>query len=223
MDKKIPKYRVGDVVVIMLYGTVGTVTKFHKLDDFYLYEVNHGDVLYYENSLELFDEYEGELIETERLEIDYRFFIGDLVEVTGYEGDLFKVVGFRTEIWRYEDDSWEDVIYELTRISDGEWLEADEEELQIVLHQGDIEKFMHHILMLFYFTHGQSHLDQWLQKELPSLKDQIKAVPAPQTKSDMIDELLDIYNDYHILYDMFQDEEYKDMMNLILQNLERYS
>ena len=54
------------------------------------------------------------------------------VQVYGYGSDLFKVVGFRTEIWRYKEDAWEDIIYELSRIGDGQWLEASEDELILV-------------------------------------------------------------------------------------------
>ncbi|MDC4920063.1 hypothetical protein OHV94_19525, partial [Acinetobacter baumannii] len=36
------------------------------------------------------------------------------------------------------------------------------------------------------------------------------------------DELLDIYNDYKVLYEMFQDAEYKDMMEFVLSSLKEY-
>lgn len=38
-------------------------------------------------------------------------------------------------------------------------------------------------------------------------------------KKELIDGLLDIYNDYKNLYELFQDEYYKKMMELILRNL----
>lgn len=38
----------------------------------------------------------------------------------------------------------------------------------------------------------------------------------------IVDELLDIYNDYKILYEMFHDEEYKDMMMFVLESLKEH-
>ena len=38
----------------------------------------------------------------------------------------------------------------------------------------------------------------------------------------IVDELLDIYNDYKILYEFFQDPEYKDMMDFILESLNEH-
>jgi hypothetical protein len=40
-----PKFQVGDIVVVVMYGTVGTITKVHQIDKHYLYEVNHNEVL----------------------------------------------------------------------------------------------------------------------------------------------------------------------------------
>ena len=41
--KKQPKYNVGDIVVITLYGTVGKITNMKILDGVYVYEVNNHD------------------------------------------------------------------------------------------------------------------------------------------------------------------------------------
>jgi hypothetical protein len=38
----------------------------------------------------------------------------------------------------------------------------------------------------------------------------------------IVDELLDIYNDYKILYEFFEDPEYKDMMDFILESLHEH-
>ncbi|MCY8721538.1 hypothetical protein MOD59_19915, partial [Bacillus sp. S10C12M] len=38
----------------------------------------------------------------------------------------------------------------------------------------------------------------------------------------IVDELLDIYNDYKILYEMFHDEEYRDMMKFVLESLKEH-
>jgi hypothetical protein len=73
--------------------------------------VNKSDGLYKESSLRLLSEYDGEIVEQEHIDIEYKFFIGDLVQVKGKGSDLYKIVGFRTEIWRYKDNAWEDILY----------------------------------------------------------------------------------------------------------------
>jgi len=45
MKSNAPKFKVGDVVVVVMYGTVGTITKVHKIDKHFLYEVNHNEVI----------------------------------------------------------------------------------------------------------------------------------------------------------------------------------
>ena len=111
---KQPKFNIGDTVVITIYGTVGKITDVKLLDGAYVYEVNYSDGLYVEKILEHIDDYDGEILfEKEQINIEYKFLIGDLVQVDGYEYDYFKIVGYRTEIWRYKDNAWEDVIYEL--------------------------------------------------------------------------------------------------------------
>ena len=50
--KKQPKYNVGDIVVITLYGTVGKITNMKILDGVYVYEVNNHDGFYVEQTLQ---------------------------------------------------------------------------------------------------------------------------------------------------------------------------
>lgn len=50
--KKQPKYNVGDIVVITLYGTVGKITNMKVLDGVYVYEVNNHDGFYVEQTLQ---------------------------------------------------------------------------------------------------------------------------------------------------------------------------
>jgi hypothetical protein len=218
--KKEPKYKIGDTVVITIYGTVGKVTKVKWLDGLYVYEINKGQGLYLESSLLPLAEYEGKLLEKEQIDIEYKFFFGDLVQVKGYGSELFKIVGFRTEIWRYKEDAWEDIIYELSRIRDGEWLEAGEEELTLVADAESAEVFIQKLGLLFSNE----------KKSLPA-PDHDKKQPASRRKAEkeelrkktqkrtLIDSLLDIYNDYRILYLWFGDEEYAHVMKVILRKL----
>ncbi|MFS0637583.1 hypothetical protein AB1K84_16905 [Mesobacillus foraminis] len=198
------------------------LTNVKWLDGLYVYEINKSQGLYLESSLLPLSEYEGKLLEKEHIDIEYKFFFGDLVQVKGYGSDLFKIVGFRTEIWRYKEDSWEDVIYELSRIKDGEWLEAGEEELTLVADAESAEVFIQKLGLLYSNE----------KKALPAPANDKKSA-APNTRKNaekdelrkknkkriQIDSLLDIYNDYRILYNWFGDDEYAHVMKVVLRKL----
>lgn len=216
--RKKPKYNIGDTVVITMYGTVGKVTDVKWLDGMYVYEIDNSEGLYFESKLETLSEFEGEIIEKEHIDIEYRFFFGDLVQVKGYGSDLFKVVGFRTEIWRYKENAWEDVIYELARIKDGEWLEAGEEELTLVADAESADMLIQKLGLLFLANKPKEIL------KIPESKSQIRKAEREELKRKMdkkeyIDFLLDVYNDYRVLYKLFQDPEYEQVMRVVLRKL----
>jgi hypothetical protein len=212
--KKQPKYNVGDIVVITLYGTVGKITNIKSVDGIYVYEVNNHDGLYVENTLQLISDYEGKANEKEWIELNYKFTYGDLVRVAGYEKDLFRVVGFRTEVWRYKNDAWEDTIYELSRVTDGEWLEADEADLLLVANAQTAN------LILKKLKYDKSSISKLDLGKLKSVND-VKRVGTRTNRDEIIDGLLDVYNDYYALYENFQDKDYKVVMDLILKNLSK--
>lgn len=217
-EKKKPKFKIGDTVVITIYGTVGKVTDIKWLDGMHVYGINGSEGLFMESSLQNLSEYEGSIMEKEQIDIEYRYFIGDLVQVKGYGADLFKVVGFRTEIWRYKEDAWEDVIYELARIKDGEWLEAGEEELTLVADAENAESFIQKLGLLF-LANKKKPLE--LQNPIPTHKKAEKQfLDEQKEQSQIIDALLDIYNDYSILFELFQDDEYKHMMRMVVRKLQ---
>jgi hypothetical protein len=219
MDKKKkPKFKIGDTVVITMYGTVGKITDVKWLDGKYLYEVNNSEGLYVEAGLQLLSEYKGKIVEQEQIDIEYKFFFGDLVQVSGYGSELFKVVGFRTEIWRYKEDAWEDVVYELSRVRDGEWLEASEEELTLVADAESADTFIQKLGLLYMINKQQNPI------KLPKLqnilrKAEVEEMERKKEQKELIDSLLDIYNDYRILYDMFHDQEYYQVMRVVLRKL----
>ena len=144
------KFEVGETVVIAIYGTVGKVTKIQWLDGTYVYEVNQSEELYKEDSLLLLSEFKGEILEKEHIDIEYKFIIGDIVQIKDQKNDFYKIIGFRTEIWRYKDRSWEDVIYELARIGDGEWMEATEANLILLADVDHAEAFMQKLGLLYF-------------------------------------------------------------------------
>lgn len=219
-NKNRPKFKIGDIVVIIMYGTVGTITKLHLVDQHYVYEVNHGDILFFENALQLFSDYEGTIIETEKIKIEVLYQIGDIVLVKGYGSSLFRIVGVRTEIWRYADDGWEELTYELTRMSDGEWLEATEDEISLMISNQEAEAFLEQLQLNNSISDESGHFASIINDHIST--DTTNKTDEVQDQKKMIDELLDIYNDYKALYQMFKDPEYKDMMNLILKSLNRY-
>jgi hypothetical protein len=217
--RKNPKYKIGDTVVITIYGTVGRVTDVKWLDGDYVYEVNKSQGLFVESALQLMSEYDGKVMEQEQIDIEYKFFIGDLVQVSGYGADLFKVIGFRTEIWRYKEDAWEDVIYELSRVSDGEWLEVGEEELTLVADAESADTFIQK-LGLLYLVNKQ---DKTKKNSIPQnlgRKAEFEEFTRKKEKKELIDHLLDIFNDYRILYELFHDQEYYQVMRVVLKKLE---
>jgi len=217
--RKKPKYKIGDTVVITIYGTVGRVTDVKWLDGDFVYEVNKSQGLFGESALKMLSEFEGTVMEQEQIDIEYKFLIGDLVQISGYGTDLFKVVGFRTEIWRYKDDAWEDVIYELARVTDGEWLEAGEEELTLVADAEAADTFIQKLGFL-YLVNKQDKTT--MKKKLQNMvkREEKEELEKNIQKKELIDQLLDIYNDYRILYEMFQDQEYAQVKRLILRKLE---
>ncbi|MGM9925151.1 MAG: hypothetical protein ACI35R_12980 [Bacillus sp. (in: firmicutes)] len=221
-NKKKAKYKVGDTVVITMYGTVGKITNVKFLEGCFVYEVNYSDGLYMEPLLIPIDEYEGSIMqEKEQINIEYKFFFGDLVQVDGYDNEYFKVVGFRTEIWRYKENAWEDIIYELSRLSDGEWLEAQEDELLLIADAESADSYFHKLGLLF-----PAKKSAGMKEAIPHnalRKAEWKALQEYKERKQLIDRLLDLYNDYSELYKVFHDEEYKKVMLLTLLKLKGIS
>lgn len=219
--RKKPKYTIGDKVVIIAYGTVGEITDIKWIDGKYIYEINTNEGLFIEERLQLLSEYEGNAVDKEHIDIEYQFFFGDIVQVKGYGTDLFKVVGFRTEIWRYQEDSWEDVIYELSRITDAEWLEAAEDELTLVAEAEHADTFIQNLGYLYMMDKEKSTLKLPEPKPTPKVDIHVNEKEIEQKQKELIDNLLDVYNDYQLLADMFEDPEYVKIQKGILRKLKR--
>ena len=217
---KQPKFNIGDTVVITIYGTVGKITDVKLLDGTYVYEVNYSDGLYVEKILEHIDDYDGEILfEKEQINIEYKFLIGDLVQVDGYEHDYFKIVGYRTEIWRYKDNAWEDVIYELMRISDNEWLEAHEEEMTLIAEATRAEAIIQKLEILY--SSNTKGNEQLIAKQNNPRKGENNKTMTTKEHKQHIDGLLDLYNDYRRLFHEFGDDEYRHIMNIALGKLHK--
>ncbi|KZE10537.1 hypothetical protein ACOSZH_12240 [Priestia megaterium] len=217
--KKKPKYGIGETVVVTIYGTVGTITDIKVMDGIFVYEINHSEGLFLEDTIELLEEYEGQILVQERVELEYKFFFGDIVQVFNYGKELFKIIGIRTEIWRYKEDSWEDIVYELSRVTDGEWLEASEEELILVTPHEETENYAQSVDMLYLGKEiKKTELLPQMKKQNGSEKEEVRLT---KEKHEIINGLLDVYNDYKFLYELFEDEEYAEVMNLVLKHLKK--
>ncbi|MGM9987956.1 MAG: hypothetical protein ACI35O_12115 [Bacillaceae bacterium] len=182
------------------------------LDGVYVYEVNNHEGLYVENTLQSISDFDGKALKKEWIELTYKFTFGDLVQVTGYEKEVFRIVGIRTEVWRYKNDAWEDTIYELSRITDGEWLEADESDI-VLLANSHIAN-----VILKKMKQDKTAISKLDLEKIKSINDMYRIQDRTDRK-EIIDGLLDVYNDYKSLHNLFDDEEYKIVMNVVLKNL----
>jgi len=222
-NEKQPKFKIGDIVVISTSKTVGTITEVKKLNGVFFYRVNNSDNFFLESSLMSLSTYQASQIQVEYIEIEYKYTFGDLVFVAGYRNEIFKVVGVRTEIWRYKDGAWEEIIYELSRLSDGEWLEAIEEELTLIADSENAESFLQKLAFLYLVKKEQKSLEMHDKMMDGSKKPEKEISKMTKEKREIIDGLLDIYNDYKWLFEMFGDEKYKQVMETALRNLKRYT
>ncbi|NCU17229.1 hypothetical protein [Pallidibacillus pasinlerensis] len=203
-----PKYSIGDQIVIVENGIFSEIVKIYQLGGDWYYQLKDRKDLYYEKNLMLKSDYDRLYNRKENVQINYKYRFGDIVRVWGYGQDLFVIIGFRAEIWRYKDSAWEDVIYELARVSDGAWLEATEEELTYITNEENAKRI------------------------IDSKKSSIKKAPLlnPPTKQKKVnkdvvdvDMLLDMYNDFQYLYLNFGDSTYRRKMREIIKKLEALS
>jgi hypothetical protein len=70
------------------------------------------------------------------------FNFGDLVRVDGYWPRVFKVDGYREDKYHYPGEIWTDLVYELYDIANSEWLEADVEDLTLVVEADKADDYL---------------------------------------------------------------------------------
>jgi hypothetical protein len=70
------------------------------------------------------------------------FGFGDLVKVTGYHPRVFKVDGYHTDIWHYPNETWTETVYELIDAYTGDWIEAEAEDLMLVVSADKAEEYL---------------------------------------------------------------------------------
>lgn len=194
-----PKFFIGEPVIIEKTGAVAKIIDIHRVGKCWYYQLLHYDELYPEKTLRMCNDKRAPLIR-ENVDLEYEFRFGDMVSVEGYPDEWFIIIGFRAEIWRYQDSAWEDIIYELSHIEDGSWLEASEEELTLVARGEDRQRFLS------------------LKKPVIKQTKNRNTRKENRTKAN-IDQLLDMYNDYQSLYEWFGDASYLRKMKEILKKL----
>lgn len=202
-----PKYNIGDSVFIIKEGMASKIRKILQFNGEWYYLLDNQRNLFAEENLH----HELDLKHKqkhENIHIEYKFHFGDIVRVKGYGQELFVIIGFRAEIWRYKESSWEDIIYELSRLTDGGWLEATEEELTYITNEENARRF--------YDTKTKANTKNQLYISPPKTNNRQKEMVD-------IDELLDMYNDYQYLYQNFGENGYKKKMKEILKKLEAIS
>ena len=130
-----------------------------------------------------------------------------------------RLSGFEQKFGATREDAWEDVIYELSRISDGEWLEAGEEEMTLVADAESADTFIQKLGLLYLVNNEEKQQVAVSKTQNMVRKAELDAIERKKEKKQLIDNLLDIYNDYKILNTMFLDQEYYQVMRVILRKL----
>jgi len=146
---------------------------------------------------------------------------GDLVSVAGYGARVFQVDGYRTEHWHYPDEEWIDVVYELTDVQTGDWLEADLGDLSIVAPAADAAEFLaaQKPSGLIILREDTPMLNFGHKPEQPKPSAKELAARKAAEKRRKIDALLDEYNDTLTLVALFGGLEYTDKLAEIKRKL----
>ncbi|MFC7799196.1 hypothetical protein ACFTRE_14605 [Bacillus subtilis] len=163
-----------------------------------------------------------------------KFAIGDIVAVDGYKDRIFYVDCWREVTQHEEYGAFDYVEYDLTDAINGEWLEADSDDLRLVCREAASEDF----LMTYDMTNYPEPVGTEIHiadifPTLPSVESVaeigkgLKKVASDMAKkkakeeAKLIDGLLDEYNDYMRLYETFGDAEYKTKADGVMTKLRR--
>lgn len=87
-----------------------------------------------------------------------------------------------------------------------------------------MDQFVHQLLFVHYVGETSKEIEEdMVQTALLQLEEKQESEASLEFLAvSIVDELLDIYNDYKILYEFFKDPEYKDMMDFILESLNEH-
>ncbi|WP_432661340.1 hypothetical protein [Bacillus subtilis] len=163
-----------------------------------------------------------------------KFAIGDIVAVDGYKDRIFYVDCWREGTQHEEYGAFDYVEYELTDAINGEWLEADIDDLRLVCRKAASEDFLMTYDMTnypeptntaFHFTEINFAKEEAVgmareRKETPKTARAASAQEVAKRKRET-GGLLDEYNDYMRLYSTFEDAEYKTKADGVMAKLRR--
>lgn len=133
-----------------------------------------------------------------------QFKINDWVTFIYERKHIYKVQDIRVEKESTLHNP-EGVIYlfQLVRQKDGFQIEAEQEEL-LLLHR-PVKSFNSEIL--------EGYTKAYYQIQNP------QAIPTREKKPIGVDQYLDVYNDYHLLYQWFGDQKYLEKMHKVLNKM----
>lgn len=70
------------------------------------------------------------------------YHFGDIVSIAGYHPQVFIVDGYREERYYYPNEQWTDLVYELHCANSGEWIEADDDDLSLVVQAEQADEYL---------------------------------------------------------------------------------
>lgn len=163
-----------------------------------------------------------------------KFAIGDIVAVDGYKDRIFYVDCWREVTQHEENGAFDYVEYDLTDAINGEWLEADSDDLRLVCRKAASEDFLMTYDMTnypeptstaFHFTEINYAKEEAVgmakePKETPKTARAASAQEVAKRKRET-DELLDKYIDLMTLYELIGDEDYKTYADAVMAKLRR--
>lgn len=168
-----------------------------------------------------------------------KFAIGDIVAVDGYKDRIFYVDCWREVTQHEENGAFDYVEYDLTDAINGEWLEADSDDLRLVCRKAASEDFLMTYDMTnypeptntaFHFTDGYILGIGYAKEEAVGMAKEPKETPktARAVSSQEVakrkretDDLLDKYIDLMTLYELIGDEDYKTYADAVMTKLRR--
>lgn len=150
---------------------------------------------------------------------------GDLVSVQGYEGRLYFVDSWSVEHHYTPDETWTEVLYDITDAHTGEYMMAEKEDVTRVCGAAEADEYLKNPAspQPEETTKRPNVFDQ-IFGEVPKMKSNEPRNPSARELSGIeaerrkqarkeravkIDALLDEYNDARAMVEMFGDEEYR--------------
>ncbi|MCY7794141.1 hypothetical protein MOB54_02725 [Bacillus spizizenii] len=163
-----------------------------------------------------------------------KFAIGDIVAVDGYKDRIFYVDCWREVTQHEEYGAFDYVEYDLTDAINGEWLEADSDDLRLVCRKAASEDFLMTYDMTnypestntaFHFTEFNYAKEEAVgmakePRETPKTARAASAQEVAKRKRET-DELLDKYIDLMTLYELIGDEDYKTYADAVMAKMRR--